>query len=189
VQDIPTAITAFWRGQTPGEKWASRIHRLRLPGARPHVSTTSGPARSAIFCAASSSHRTWRQVAIYFDEVAGARHSKQHRRTAARKAPDLKLIDHGAHRGCLKGPRGNDVRRETRRTGAVALPSRISRTINEVSGSLQVGGDYMPGWQIRARIPPASFNLPIESTAVLGLRAVAYYDHQGGLRRQRAAGG
>lgn len=171
VQDIPTAITAF--GAQTLEKMGVKDFTdfaYQVPGLT-FNDIGAGEKRYILRGIQSPGQE---QVAIYFDEVP-APGIQSSTGDSGSQAPDLKLIDM-EHIEVLKGPQGTTFGANSQ-TGAVRFISN-KPNLNQVSGSVQVGGDYMPDGN-PGTDTAGIFNLPLIN-GVLGLRAVAYYDHQGG---------
>ncbi|MDB6088487.1 MAG: hypothetical protein JWN85_1271 [Gammaproteobacteria bacterium] len=171
LQDIPTSITAF--GEQALEKMGVKDFTdfaYQVPGLT-FNDTGAGEKRYILRGIQSPGQE---QVAIYFDEVP-APGIQSSTGDSGSQAPDLKLIDMERIE-VLKGPQGTTFGANSQ-TGAVRFISK-KPNLNEVSGSVQVGGDYMPDGN-PGTDTAGIFNLPLIK-GVLALRATAYYDHQGG---------
>jgi iron complex outermembrane receptor protein len=171
LQDIPTPITAF--GEQTLEKMGVKDFTdfaYQVPGLT-FNDTGAGEKRYILRGIQSPGQE---QVAIYFDEVP-APGIQSSTGDSGSQAPDLKLIDMERIE-VLKGPQGTTFGANSQ-TGVVRFISK-KPDLNDVSGSVTMGGDYMPDGN-PGTDTAGIFNLPLIK-GVLGLRATAYYDHQGG---------
>jgi iron complex outermembrane receptor protein len=171
LQDVPTAITAF--GEATLEKMGVKDFTdfaYEVPGL---TFNDQGPGEKRYVLRGIQSPGQ-EQVAVYYDEVP-APGIQSSTGDSGSQAPDLKLID-TEHIEVLKGPQGTTFGANSQ-TGVVRFISK-KPNLREVSGYVQVGADYMPDGS-PGTDTAGVFNLPLVQD-VLGVRAVAYYDHQGG---------
>jgi iron complex outermembrane recepter protein len=171
LQDVPASITAFSAATL--EKMGVKDFAdfaYEVPGL---TFTDQGPGLKRYILRGIQSPGQ-EQVAVYFDEVP-APGIQSSTGDSGSQAPDLKLID-TEHIEVLKGPQGTTFGANSQ-TGVVRFISQKPE-LNDVSGFVQVGGDYMPDGNPGVDTAGV-FNLPLIK-GVLGLRAVAYYDNLGG---------
>ena len=171
VQDVPTAITAF-SAETLDKMGVKDFadFAYEVPGL---TFNDQGPGLKRYVLRGIQSAGQ-EQVAVYFDEVP-APGIQSSTGDSGSQAPDLKLID-TEHIEVLKGPQGTTFGANSQ-TGVIRFISK-KPDLNEVNGLVQVGGDYMPDGDPGVDTAGV-FNMPL-IRGVLGLRAVAYYDNQGG---------
>lgn len=171
VQDVPTAITAF--SAETLEKMGVKDFAdfaYEVPGL---TFNDQGPGLKRYVLRGIQSPGQ-EQVAVYFDEVP-APGIQSSTGDSGSQAPDLKLID-TEHVEVLKGPQGTTFGANSQ-TGVIRFISK-KPDLNEINGFVQVGGDYMPDGDPGVDTAGV-FNMPLIK-GVLGLRALAYYDNQGG---------
>jgi len=171
LQDIPTAISAIGSAQLEkmGVKDFSDI-AYEIPGLT-FNDQGAGQKRYIIRGVFSPGQE---QVAVYYDEVP-APGIQSSTGDSGSQTPDLKLVDVDRIE-VLKGPQGTTFGANSQ-TGVVRFITK-KPSLTEVSGSVDVNGEYMqhgnPGAGANGTI-----NLPLVSD-VLGVRLTAYYDRTGG---------
>jgi len=171
LQDIPTAISAFSSDalQKMGVKNFTDF-AYEVPGLN-FNDQGEGEKRYIVRGVYSPGQE---QVAVYYDEVP-APGIQSSTGDSGSQAPDLKLVDMERIE-VLKGPQGTTFGANSQ-TGVLRFIAK-KPALNEVSGSIDVNGQYMQHGAPGAGATGV-FNLPLIQ-GKLALRLATYYDKTGG---------